>query len=95
MSFNISHLSGLPSAAKNLGAFDGGEITCSAEEVPGVTISIADLANDGEVLTFDISRSRLGGNKLKVGVFWRMIDLFDLNHDLKSRIIDLQHVNVG
>lgn len=70
-------------------------MTCSAEEVPSVTVSIADLANDGEVLTFDISRSRLGGNKLKVGVFWRMIDLFDLNDDQKCRIIDLQHVNVG
>jgi hypothetical protein len=92
---SISHLSGFPSAAKNLGAFVGGEIACAVEGEAGVEVPAADPVDDVEVLMPDISPETLDPNKPKVGPIWRMIDQFDLNDDPKGRIIDIRHADVG
>lgn len=92
ISFSISHLSGFPSAAKKLGAFAGGGTACTADDMPGVKVPVADPADEVEVLMHGISAETPIPNKLKIRLFWRMIDPFDLNDEPMSRKIHVRNV---
>ena len=93
--FTISHRSGLPSAAKKRGAFEGGATGCNAGGAIAVGVPVAAPEDEVEVLMPNISPDKPAQNKLKAGLIRRKNNLFDPNADIKGRINDVQQVNIG